>query len=89
MKGYVKLRRGLLDHFKVMSASEIKVYTGTLLLANVKNAMVKVTLAELADIIKLIERLPKTIKKVYISGGEPFVRKDIIDICKNFLKREI
>ena len=57
MKGYVKLRRGLLDHFKVMSAREIKVYVGVLLLANFKNAMVKITLAELADIINIDKKI--------------------------------
>lgn len=49
MKGYVKLRRGLLEHFKVMTSSEIKIYIGLLLLANFKNAMVKITLAELTE----------------------------------------
>jgi uncharacterized phage protein (TIGR02220 family) len=57
MKGYVKLRRGLLEHFKIMTASEIKVYTGTLLLANFKSAVVKITLAELADIINIDKKI--------------------------------
>jgi radical SAM protein with 4Fe4S-binding SPASM domain len=40
---------------------------------------------ELDDIKIMIENLPKTINTIYISGGEPFVRKDIYDICKLFL----
>ncbi|MFH0826617.1 MAG: radical SAM protein, partial [Candidatus Omnitrophota bacterium] len=44
---------------------------------------------ELIDIIRFIKKLPKTIKSVYISGGEPFMRRDIIDICQEFLKQNI
>lgn len=51
MKGYVKLRRGLLDHIKVMSFSELKVYIGLLLLANFKNGYVNITIGNLCDII--------------------------------------
>jgi len=51
MKGYVKLRRGLLDHIKVMSFSELKVYVGLLLLANFKNGYVNITIGNLCDII--------------------------------------
>lgn len=57
MKGYVKLRRGILDHFKVMSSSEIKVYIGVLILANFKTAVVNITLAELAEIISLDKKI--------------------------------
>ncbi len=49
MKGYIPLRRGLLDHLKIMSFSELKVYIGLLLLANYKNGYVKITVARLAD----------------------------------------
>ena len=53
MKGYVKLRRGIAEHFKVMSASELKVYVGLLLLANYKNGSVNTTIAKLSDFIAL------------------------------------
>ena len=53
MKGYVKLRRGIAEHFKVMSSSELKVYIGLLLLANYKNATVNITLAKLSDFVAL------------------------------------
>jgi hypothetical protein len=51
MKGYVKLRRGLLEHIKVMSFSELKVYIGLLLLANFKNGYVNITISNLCDTI--------------------------------------
>lgn len=57
MNGYVQLRRGIIDHFKVMSSSEIKVYVGVLILANYKTAKVNITLAELADIISLDKKI--------------------------------
>lgn len=56
-KGYVQLRRGIIEHFKVMSSSEIKVYIGVLVLANYKTAKVNITLAELADIISLDKKI--------------------------------
>ena len=57
MKGYVKLRRGIAEHFKVMSSSELKVYIGLLLLANYKTAMVNITLAELSDYVNLDKKI--------------------------------
>ena len=48
-KGYVKLRRGLLEHMNIMNSSELKVYITLLLLANFKNGSVNITLANLAD----------------------------------------
>lgn len=41
----------------------------------------------LSEIRRFIEKLPKSIRSVYISGGEPFMREDIIDICKSFSKK--
>jgi len=42
------------------------------------------------DQIKImIESLPNSIKDVYVVGGEPLIRNDIIDICKEFLKKGI
>ena len=43
----------------------------------------------LANIEKVIERLPRTVTHVYISGGEPCMRSDIVDICKKFLEKNI
>ena len=57
MKGYVQLRRGLADHFKVMSSSELKVYIGVLLLANYRTAIVNITLAELSDYVNLDKKI--------------------------------
>jgi len=57
MQGYVPLRRGIIEHFKVMSSSEVKVYIGILLLANYKTAEVKITLAELVDTISLDKKI--------------------------------
>jgi len=53
MKGYVRLRRGIADHFKIMSGSELKVYVGLLLLANYKNGVVNTTIAKLSDFVAL------------------------------------
>lgn len=43
----------------------------------------------LQEIKRLIDELPTSIKSVYISGGEPLIREDIIDICKLFLNKDI
>jgi radical SAM protein with 4Fe4S-binding SPASM domain len=43
----------------------------------------------LKEIKEIIEKLPKSIREVYIVGGEPLIRNDIIDICKEFLKKGI
>ena len=67
MKGYVQLRRGLLEHLKIMSPQEITVYIGILLMANFKTASVNATVAELSDVVdicykatlKAIRRLEK------------------------------
>ena len=53
MKGYVKLRRGIAEHFKVMSPSELKIYVGLLLLADYKKGSVNTTIAKLADFVAL------------------------------------
>ncbi len=42
-----------------------------------------------AEIKKFIEKLPKTIEHVYITGGEPFLRKDIVEIVGYFDKAGI
>ena len=41
------------------------------------------------NIKDMIERLPRSIRQVYIVGGEPMIRNDIIDICREFLKKGI
>jgi len=41
------------------------------------------------EIKRFIKELPEEIENVYISGGEPFLRNDIKDICQEFLKKGI
>lgn len=41
----------------------------------------------LDEIIKLIERLPSSIREITITGGEPLLRDDIHDICKHIKQR--
>lgn len=53
MRGYVKLRRGLFDHLKIISFSELKVYIGLLLLADFKDGKISISLLDLASSIGL------------------------------------
>ena len=43
----------------------------------------------LPEITRFIEELPASVKRVYISGGEPFMRQDLADICRAFCMRGI
>lgn len=42
-----------------------------------------------SEIKRITNKLPSSIKEVYISGGEPFLRNDIREICNAFHRRNI
>ncbi|OGS22118.1 MAG: hypothetical protein A3J83_03870 [Elusimicrobia bacterium RIFOXYA2_FULL_40_6] len=52
---------------------------------NVLKKEKELTLKELEKLIKTANKLKK-IKKVVLSGGEPFLRKDIVKVCSLFIR---
>jgi MoaA/NifB/PqqE/SkfB family radical SAM enzyme len=51
-----------------------------------RNAVPELTLPEIR---RLVRGLPSSVKEAYISGGEPFLRSDLMEICREFNDRKI
>ena len=60
MKGYVQLRRGLMEHLKYMSGGELKVYNALLILADFRTAKISISQHELGKIVDLSNRVVGT-----------------------------
>ena len=69
MKGYVQLRRGLLEHLKNMSGAELKVYNALLILADFNTAKINISQNKLSEIIDLSNRMVgKSCRRLAIMG---------------------
>ena len=71
------MRRGLLDHFEIMTSAEVKVYVALLILADFNTGRVKISQQELANIVNMTrentnrycKRL-KALKYIKIKGAK-------------------
>ena len=59
-KGYVPLRRGLLEHLAVMTGVEVKIYTALLILADFRTGKVKISIENLGDVVGFSRRHVQT-----------------------------
>ena len=57
MKGYVQLRRGLLEHLRNMSGAELKIYNALLILADFNTAKISISQSRLSEVVDLSNRM--------------------------------